>query len=324
MATKIDVLDPKAVLEALTESSENYIITKKKTKKESQKCEYLPNAIKIKGETKPAIYRIKNVRITEGLPDPTSSAEKDGWGLKIATNLKEGGDYAKMIVKVSNLNEKKLEAMKASEEISATNDKVNPMVQTLYSKTCKIAEKKNKPILDVDGNPNPKVRLLIDFSKYPDMHPIAALRGTKQSIIYDYSTARIVKDAKTGKESVEYDEAKVGGVLLNKDNAYKFLTRGAMIVDGRIHADTTSISSFGISTKQLCGKLIIKRDVDVVFSDTTDDADDETLEFARMNIGNESTSSSTTTSSTTTTPVADNVTQSESVSNVLDDLMGGK
>src|SRR3989344_7371466 len=198
----------------------------------------------------PLIVKITDITVMGDMIDPNSKkkdeGEKENKTASVKLSVDYAGDYGKLIRTIDGKYNAWCENMKSTKKVDPST-KIHRMIQTTYSFEHPDETKRGQQ------KENHTLHIKLDFSKYSDKHPRAFLRGLHKTEILDYST-KYVDD----KNIIRYKQAEVDGEPVDETNIHKFITRGSRIIEGRIHMESVSKSSFGFSLSQLAGRLVVE------------------------------------------------------------------
>lgn len=257
MAFTNKTIKAEELLAALEKSASDTLTFEKKKVPEGKKykCEYFNTFIQTDPSDKPynpSIY-FRDGFIIAGPPDPNSpdAQENNGTTVSLKCSGINSGAYGKLIKLFDAERVRKLSA----DEYNLADMKFCPMYTEKYSRKAK-KEYAGKSF------PNPKNKeendwrfmLTLDFGTYPTNDKIPEhMRGKPKTIIKDFRTGRI--NETTGQ--IEYDLLTVDGQPIDLTNAHKAFGHGSIIEEGYVSMSSTSVSQFGVSTRQTAIELVI-------------------------------------------------------------------
>ena len=83
-------------------------------------------------------------------------------------------------------------------------------------------------------------------------------------------------------KKIKYKLAEVDGKPVDETNIHKFITRGSRIIEGRIHMESTSCSTFGYSLPLQAGRLVIASAPSGTFEGDEEEATEEDFKSLKL------------------------------------------
>jgi hypothetical protein len=188
-------------------------------------------------------------------PEEEGTSSKKEYGMTVSTTVGKAGDFGRVMALLQPEYEFQIERLR--KEGSINEPKAWPLIQTKISPKNKKKDKdgkelKNRPLED------PIIRGEIDFSLYPQTHPLKFLRGKPKTELLDFTKVFIDAQGKPQFKALTHLNPDTGKEEpITAANAHKVLRRGTRIVDGRFHMDYGTETNYGVASAKLFGRLVV-------------------------------------------------------------------
>jgi hypothetical protein len=211
-------------------------------------------------------FKFENARMHRGITpkDKAEGSEAKFEQMRLSLRLKVSqlGDFGKFLMLAEPEWQKLVERLNKEGHIAFNHKQdVHPIVYLTFTDKHKNEELRGKP------NPDPTVKIKIDFTKYSDKWaPPPMIKGTQKTQIFDATKPYTDKSGKT-----QYKVATVVGEdgkeeEVNANNLHKMLTSGSM-VSGLIHLPAGVVSASWVSAPMYVAKLYVAPGSDEGFDD---------------------------------------------------------
>jgi hypothetical protein len=211
-------------------------------------------------------FKFENARMHRGIvsKEKAEGSELKFEGMRLSLRLKASqlGDFGKFLMLAEPEWQKLVERLNKEGRIAYNHKQdVHPIVYLTFTDKHKVEELRGKP------NPDPTIKIKLDFGKYSDSYaPPPMVKGTQKTQIFDATKPYTDKDGKV--------KHKVATVLnedgkeeeLNANNVHKMLTTGSM-VSGLIHIPAGIVSASWVSTPMYVARLYVAPGSDEGFDD---------------------------------------------------------
>lgn len=253
-------------------------IEKKKEDKMYKGSRFFNTKYSIAGKKRDGWFSAKNVQLGKGIADPTDkndkSTEHEGTRLQLTSSVSKAGITGEFLSKFNEQWPKSIKPL----TIKPLTEGVPPMIDMDGCKLHEIIQTKTGKSSKIPGQPieDGVIRWKLDFGKYPETHPVKALRGTQKSIILDASKPI---EGKTGPydfhpATVENDDGVQ--VPVNETNIHLFINDGCIAKELRWSMPSVAQSQSWVSLPMLVSKVVIEQGAEGGFSDETGAGNDET------------------------------------------------
>lgn len=260
------------VIKAMEVSARDTIHFKEVKPKDSSKvwrARYVDTTIQIDKNDKPhkaAIYA-RDIYIIGGPYDPADPNSRkfdddkdddaDKKSVKIVISGNNSGSYGQFVKMFAEERKAQFAALEDAGQMHEVKDqKYNPMFTTKYGLQSTIKAMIGQPFKDPKDSTKEdfRIKLTLDFGTYPTETRIPeSKRGKPKCIVKDFRTGRLNETT----NQIEYDLFMVDGRPVDETNAFKVFTSGSIIEEIYITVDNTSISGFGVTTKQTVQEIVI-------------------------------------------------------------------